>query len=479
MMAVRKALREANPAFNDVLFGYGVIMPFTKFDTRGAEILPEVLLDRRNFRQNMDQYVGRVHRYWQQDYLNKHGRQYRGLAHHQIAQARQILRPDLETTLSIGGYLTGTDAQLLQLTNAQIRVSRRLAANPRSVVSGPAGTGKSVLAVERARQLAADGARVLFLCFNRLLAGHVRRSLEEQGVSGIDARHAHGLHSEIIATAGMQAGLAALDSGHSDFFARHLPELAADAVLDRGIEPWDVLVIDEAQDLLTPAHLDMADLLVRGGLDQGRWHMFLDPQQNLYSSDVQLAVQQRLATSYPVLDRLEDNCRNTRQVAAQASIISGIDLAMTNAVDGLPCDNVYFGSRADGLAKLEELVGRLLTQDVLPTDLIILSTRRRENSMIADRPVLAGRPLADLGEDARAPDGAIAFATMHAFKGLERKVVIAIDMAELGEPQWSMLHYAGLSRARCLLHAFIPESATARYGRQAAGYGGRLKTPPA
>jgi hypothetical protein len=478
MMAVKKALCDANPAFSDTLFGYGVVMPFTRFDANGVEFLPEVLLDKRTFRQEIGQYLGRVHRHWQQEYLRKHRREYRGLAPHQIGQARQILRPDLETTLSVGGYLTGTESQLLALTNTQIKVSRRLATNPRSVVSGPAGTGKSLLAVDRARQLAANGKRVLLLCFNKLLAGHVRRSVTEQGVTNLDVRHAHGLYSEIISAAGMQSAEEELEADDPSYFAIRLPQLACDAILEKGIDPWDVLIVDEAQDLLTPAHLDVFDLLVVGGIDHGCWSFFLDPQQNLYSSDVQLAVEGRLATAYPVQDRLEDNCRNTRQVAVQASITSGLDLAMTNAPDGLTCDNVYYGSRADGVAKLEELVDRLLQGDVRPHDLIVLSTRRRENSLVADVATLSGRPLIDVGDDARVVEGAIAFSTMHGFKGLERMAVIAIDMAEIGEPQYSMLHYAGLSRARCVLHSLVPESATGRYDRQAVAYGKRVEGRP-
>lgn len=475
MMAVRKALHDANPAFEDVLFGYGVVMPFTRFVTTGAEVLPEVLLDRRTFRQGMDHYLGRLQRFWEADCAAKHGRTYRGLARHQIMQARQILRPDLETTLSIGGFLTGVETKLLQLTNEQIRVSRRLSANPRSVVRGPAGTGKSILALDRARQLAATGRRVLYLCFNRLLAGHVRRSVTGQGVENLRVRHAHGLYREIIAAAGKDGELALLDQEDSDFFARRFPELAADALLETGSERWDALVVDEAQDLLTPEHLDVFDLLIRDGLDQGSWHMFLDPLQNLYGSDVEQLVEERLSTAYPVFESLEDNCRNTRQVAVQASIISGIDLAINHAPDGLECTNVSYTSRRDGLERLELLIEQLLASDVRVSDLIILSTRQRNNSLIAGMDTLAGRPIADLADDGRAADGAVAFSTMHGFKGLERLAVIALDLAEIGEPQWSMLHYAGLSRARCLLHAFIPESASGRYRRQAAAYGERLQ----
>ncbi|WP_204265246.1 hypothetical protein, partial [Klebsiella pneumoniae] len=47
-------------------------------------------------------------------------------------------------------------------------------------------------------------------------------------------------------------------------------------------KPFDAVVVDEAQDILTAEHLDALDLTVDGGLESGRWHLFLDPQQNIY-----------------------------------------------------------------------------------------------------------------------------------------------------------------------------------------------------
>jgi hypothetical protein len=48
MVAIRKLLRAADPQFANVLFGFGVIMPRERFTAMGAEIIPDVLLDRRN-----------------------------------------------------------------------------------------------------------------------------------------------------------------------------------------------------------------------------------------------------------------------------------------------------------------------------------------------------------------------------------------------------------------------------------------------
>lgn len=474
--AVKERLHAAEGGFKDVLFGFGVIMPYTTFTTTGAEIVQEVLLDRRQFRGPLGHFISALQRHWHEVCLERHGRSYRGLRPDEMRRARQILRPDLETALSLGGYLTGVDARLLQLTNEQIRTSRRLAANPRTVVRGAAGTGKSVLALERARQLSGEGRRVLMLCFNQLLACHVRDGLAGDGRAGnLEVRHVHALYRDLIASAGLLPRLEAEYADRPDFFPERFPEIAAEALCEHATEPWDVLIVDEAQDLLTPQHLDVFDLLVRDGLRRGRWHLFLDPLQNIYGVETQDLVEQRLAEGAPAFDDLFENCRNTRQVAIQASIVSGIDLAVAGAPDGPQCHVHYHSTPADGAAKLEQVVRELLDRDVPARDIAILSTRRHENSILTGRNQIAGRRLAEPLDEAALRGGALLFSTMHAFKGLERQVVIAIDMAEIGDARWSMLHYAGLSRARGLLHVMLPTSARKAYDRQAEAFGRRLQ----
>jgi len=480
MMAVRERLQAASPDFRNALFGYGVIMPFTRFTVSGAEILPEVLLDKKHFRQPFGHYVSHLERHWRETSLQKHGRNYHGLTPDLIRKARQILRPDLETALSIGGWLTGVESQLLQLTNDQIRISRRMVANPRTVVRGAAGTGKSVLALDRALHHVRNGSRVLFLCFNQLLAAHVRVAVEDHPRSaGVDVWHAHALYKEIIDAAGMLRQLDALDSDDPEFFPKRFPELAAEAICETAHRSWDVVIIDEAQDLLTPQHLDVMDLLVDGGLRQGCWHLFVDPLQNLYGSDVEQEVEMRLKETYPAFDDLFENCRTTRQVAVQTSIVSGIDLPVTGAAEGLECEIITYSGMPEAREKLSELIRCLLDGDVKAQDIIILSTRRMENSLVGGLKELVGYRLIDAADNMPAKAGSLLFSTMHGFKGLERMVVVAVDMEEIGEEQWAMLHYTGLSRARCLLYTLIPNAARKAYDRQARAFGARLQTRPA
>ena len=71
-------------------------------------------------------------------------------------------------------------------------------------------------------------------------------------------------------------------------------------------------------------------------------------------------------------------------------------------------------------------------------------------------------------------DKSISFCTMHSFKGLERSVVIAIDLSELGQEEWAKLHYAGLSRARSLLIPMVPKSSEKKYKELVMAFGRRL-----
>lgn len=475
MFALKAKLIEQRSFFHGIMFGFGVVMPFTTFTETGAEIIQEVLLDKREFRDRLDRYISSLQKYWSQDYTAKHGKPYRGLRDDEIQVARQILRPDLETALSLGTYLTGTDNALVYLTNEQIRVSRRSSANPRTVVRGSAGTGKTVLAVDRAKQLSKGGQRVLFLTFNQLLAEHLRQSLaSDADATNVEIHHAHSYFRTLIDAAGLSAKLIGGDDDRERFFRKVMPSIAWDALAEKPIEPFDVLVLDEAQDLLTPENLDVFDLILKDGIQRGCWHLYLDPKQNIYNIETVREVEERLAEGAPAFEDLYDNCRNTRQVATQASIVSGIDLAIEGAPDGRPAEIHEYDDNADAVVKLENLLQQLIDSDVQADQIAILATKRRENSFLADVASIAGRALADPRHVENLARGALLVSTMHAFKGLDRQVVVAIEMAEIGAEQASMLHYAGLSRARGLLHVFLPRKCRPAYDRQAIAYGKRI-----
>ena len=79
------------------------------------------------------------------------------------------------------------------------------------------------------------------------------------------------------------------------------------------------------------------------------------------------------------------------------------------------------------------LIRQLVDSQVRLEDIAVLSTRRPENSFLAGCRNLAGHRLVEPMEDESPRPGDLLFSTMHAFKGLERQAVIAVDMAEIGD----------------------------------------------
>jgi hypothetical protein len=62
------------------------------------------------------------------------------------------------------------EESIKQLTNGQFKLLRQMESNPRILISGCAGSGKTMLAVEKAARLANGGAKVLLTCYNVNLA---------------------------------------------------------------------------------------------------------------------------------------------------------------------------------------------------------------------------------------------------------------------------------------------------------------------
>src|SRR6185503_3736947 len=72
------------------------------------------------------------------------------------------------------------EQQRIRLTANQAKVFRVIGSRRRAVVAGGAGTGKTVLAVDRARSRAASGLKGLLLCYNRPLADALAEDLKDE-----------------------------------------------------------------------------------------------------------------------------------------------------------------------------------------------------------------------------------------------------------------------------------------------------------
>jgi hypothetical protein len=363
------------------------------------------------------------------------------------AQAKalaEVMRPSFEFYESPKARISDVERDLKRYTHEQSRALDAMEANKRVVFQGPAGTGKTLLAIEAARRAAAKKRKVLVLCFNQLLARWLVTQAGEAG-QPITVRSFH-QHLLRIARISPPA------NANSAYWEDILPAAAIEHLLadDSGVDVFDEIVIDEAQDLLRASYLDVVDLSLKGGMSAGRWRLFGDfENQAIYgaATDDLFAV---LAARAPgtAAYRLSVNCRNTPRVAELIHLLGGLTPPYSEVRrpdDGADPELRYYESREEQAAMLEKTLARLTKDGYSAGDIVVLSPLARDSCANGfDVPHWRGR-IVPLGTGKAL--NRVTFGTVHAFKGLEAKAIILTDVEEIGTQAAQALFYVGASRA--------------------------------
>ena len=188
----------------------------------------------------------------------------------------QLLTPRFELRQPLGSVMAEEDRQLLTLTEQQSAVPDMLGRQRRVSVTGGAGTGKTLLAMEKARRLADEGFRVLLTCYNRPLAEYLRRSAGP--VERLRILNFHQLCWELAEQAGIPLPDPYAVPAPPELFTTMLPNALLDA-LDRVEDRFDAVIVDEGQDFRDtwwdPLQLCLADP------DRGVLYVFYDENQQL------------------------------------------------------------------------------------------------------------------------------------------------------------------------------------------------------
>lgn len=170
-----------------------------------------------------------------------------------IANLVDLIRPSIELTpqeINLSGQI---EDDLYKFTSEQFVALDMLAENPRVIFDGSAGTGKTFLAIESALREVKAGKKVLFICMNKLLNQLLQETFETALVT---VKTLHKLlleHSEL-----------SVPTKSPSFWDKDLPESSYCFLLENEekIQKFDVLIIDEAQDILrNNLWLECLDLL--------------------------------------------------------------------------------------------------------------------------------------------------------------------------------------------------------------------------
>jgi hypothetical protein len=367
-----------------------------------------------------------------------------------VALLDALLATPVELRSLLRGDIDEGRAEILRLTDGQAAVLRGLRRNRRMAIRGGAGTGKTLLAIEKARQLVREGYRTLLVSFNQPLArmlADATADLDATGLLTVSTFH------QLCEDLGREAGVlpSRPDPVQAEWWNSTLPDTLVHAI-DRLGATHQALVIDEGQDFEAD-WFENLQLLLTGGNDDVLY-VFHDPAQSLFRADVVdgLGLQS--------LD-LVYNCRNPQPIHDLVARFADGELddeALRR--DGKPVEIIEAARPAETLEALRRLLHRLRHDELVrPWEIAILAGRSLEHSDVwrqrsFGNEVLwngqvddAGRPnglAADQVPDQ--PSDTILCDSIRRFKGLERPVVILTELAA-DDARLRQLLYVGLSRA--------------------------------
>ena len=336
------------------------------------------------------------------------------------AVVREILCPKFNIFPPPGFDVDLKHAVFHRMLDEQSGILNFLTEQRSAVVNGAAGTGKTMIAVEKAVRHAADGERVLFLCYNselkKFLVLHYENPL-------IDFMTLDGYVCRLC-------GVSVSDYGRAE---KKLKDFAAFDSF-----PYDHVIVDEGQDFGRDAvenakllHL-LHDAVLADPNSKSSCYVFYDRFQVVQSDRIPGFIRNaecRLT--------LHKNCRNTENVCRTAMSLlpeCGKAEVLRGIAGKIPC--IHFCGEKTYFNALDDVIGGLHRDGI--DDIVILTLSTETDSIVS-------------GSIRNGVYGECRFMSCRKFKGLEADAVILVDFTELTVINDAMLFYVGASRARIRL----------------------------
>lgn len=311
-----------------------------------------------------------------------------------------------------------------RLLKEQKSILNFLSEQQTAVINGAAGTGKTVIAVEKAKRHATSGEKVLFLCFNNKLKDYLEKHIKEELI-------------DFYTIAGLACKLC--NTSTPDYTAL---KDKLETMYYNGSFPYKHVIVDEGQDfgmenIEESDILDIIKSIITDGEDEGAtFYIFYDKLQLIQAEYMPSIIEDadcRLT--------LYKNCRNTANIAKTSlrPLIERKPKLFEGCVTGVPAKIHYCSSDKAAIKRIDETIDSLKSENY--KDIVILTCRTLEKSIFKDK-VKDGKY-----------KGKCMFTTCRKFKGLEADAIILVDVdGATFNSDNVLIYYVGASRARLNLN---------------------------
>ncbi|MQB35118.1 DUF2075 domain-containing protein [Agrobacterium rhizogenes] len=360
--------------------------------------------------------------------------------------ARKIFARVVTTRPLLSARLEDEEHERISLTERQAIILDMLSRQRRVMVAGGAGTGKTLIAREKAVRAAEEGLSTLLVCFNRGLADHLREQCA--GIANLEVATFHQLCRRWTEKAKVELGRDLIAEAHRDYpggneYDHHQPIALAYAI-DLFGPHYDAIVVDEAQDFgdefWMPIELMLSDH------DKALLYVFLDENQDIYGRSAAIPI----ASEPMMLDR---NCRNTSRIHAAAYRYYKGTTIEAPAIAGVEVESIVASGIETQARAIAALVTRLIAEEkVKPYEIGVLlcDAKVRED---CERAIATTALPADAkwGRLEAYGPGSLTVDTVARFKGLERQIIILWGLDRCTPEKDRETLYVGMSRAKALL----------------------------
>ena len=450
MYSIRERLLKKDQSLSSIPYWSAVIFPYLEFDISSGEWHHWQVIDSSGFRRMptsllINNVLEEARKFLKEKGVFWFGESSNEPTTPRCEQIAKILRPDFEIYEPPRKKLDRLGQDIKHYTEEQFFALDAMEANPRVVFSGPAGTGKTILAIEAARRSCVAGNRVLFLCFNRLLGHH----LEEETFAIQPGLSVGTLHKHMLAVAGTNFHGETLSSY---FWQEELPQKAIDKLISDTTEKYlyDEIIVDETQDLLRNNYFDFIDLSLKGGLSAGKWKFFGDfEKQAIFNANIEFRIGEVLFTRLGNAPQytLRVNCRNTPRIATLVHLLGNLNpeyLKILRADDGAEPEIIYYTSEEDQKQRLLQALQKLKRDGFANSDIVVLSTKAQDKAIANLIRPSSGMRFSSFENQS---DKQIRYGSIHAFKGMESPAIIVTDVKTITGERAESLFYIAMTRA--------------------------------
>jgi hypothetical protein len=423
-----------------LLFGWGVMFTsLEEFYDYGSEAEPWQLFTRPSFRAPASHYIKELSK----GFHNK----YSGKRWYEVNDSRpskkdcqeifKLLRGDFSYSYTTLNQILDEENLIDHFTEEQFETLSFMEYNDRVLIQGGAGTGKTIMATEWFQRNVAAGLRVGLICYNNKLGNKLNSELSAVINLNETNSFAGNLHSYMISLTGKVPP----EIDPQQFYEIDLPLESLFVLEDIHEEDrYDLLIIDESQDLMTESYLDVFDSMLKGGLSNGKWVLFGDfCNQLIYQNDPNKVLNILSAkSSFVRVPPLKTNCRNSKKIVFYNHTTTGCDrqLSPVGMVDGEKVEH-YFPVKSRQVEKVVEIISDMLSKGIPESKISLLSCKSSTYSQLLHNDGIK-----------KWVEKGLVFSTIHSYKGLQNSFVIATEFEELESDHSISLLYVAISRAK-------------------------------